>query len=70
MSSGLAAVALDGAGGTGATGDLTSSMATSLGIYTYILDEMQIAGTAIPIKKIRVSQLDFESRYNVELFLD
>jgi len=37
-------------GWDGATGDLTSSMATSLGIYTYILDETQIVGTAIPAK--------------------
>jgi hypothetical protein len=50
MSFRLAAAAPDGAGGREATGDLSSSIATSLGIYTYILDETQIAGTAIPIK--------------------
>ena len=50
-----------GSRGQGATGDLTSSMATSLGIYTYILDETQIAGTAIPVKKSKFFRLTSEA---------
>jgi hypothetical protein len=36
-------------------------MATSLGIYTYILGAMQIAGTAIPANNPGVSRLTPEA---------